>query len=57
MMPSLLSLIVIFGLLSPEATILLMFILPIKAKYLSYGTKISELWDYHHYILNLPGKG
>ena len=40
MMPSLLSLIVIFGLLSPEATILLMFILPIKAKYLSYGTII-----------------
>ena len=38
MMPSLLSLIVIFGFLSPEATILLMFILPIKAKYLSYGT-------------------
>ena len=38
MLPSLLSLIVIFGLLSPEATILLMFILPIKAKYLSYGT-------------------
>ncbi len=40
MMPSLLSLIVIFGLLSPEATILLMFILPVKAKYLSYGTII-----------------
>ena len=38
MLPSLLSLVVIFGLLSPEATILLMFILPIKAKYLSYGT-------------------
>jgi hypothetical protein len=40
MMPSLLSMVVIFGLLSPEATILLMFILPIKAKYLSYGTVI-----------------
>ena len=40
MMPSLLSLVVVFGLLSPEATILLMFILPIKAKYLSYGTVI-----------------
>ncbi len=38
MMPSLLSLIVVFGLLNPEATILLMFILPVKAKYLSYGT-------------------
>lgn len=38
MMPSLLSLIVVFGLLQPEATILLMFILPVKAKYLSYGT-------------------
>jgi len=38
MLPSLLSLIVIFGLLNPEATILLMFILPIKAKYISYGT-------------------
>jgi membrane associated rhomboid family serine protease len=43
MMPSLLSLIVIFGLLNPEATILLMFILPIKAKYLSYGTAIVTL--------------
>ena len=40
MLPSLLSLIVVFGLLNPEATILLMFILPIKAKYLSYGTII-----------------
>jgi membrane associated rhomboid family serine protease len=40
MMPSLLSLIVVFGLLNPEATILLMFILPVKAKYLSYGTII-----------------
>ena len=38
MMPSLLSLVVVFGLMNPEATILLMFILPIKAKYLSYGT-------------------
>jgi membrane associated rhomboid family serine protease len=38
MLPSLLSLIVVFGLLSPEATILLMFVLPVKAKYLSYGT-------------------
>ncbi|QTA90761.1 rhomboid family intramembrane serine protease [Desulfonema magnum] len=43
MMPSLLSLIVIFGLLNPEATILLMFVLPIKAKYLSYGTIIITL--------------
>ncbi len=38
MMPSILSLIVVFGLLSPESTILLMFVLPVKAKYLSYGT-------------------
>ena len=38
MMPSLLSLIVIFGLLNPEATILLMFILPVKAKFISYAT-------------------
>jgi membrane associated rhomboid family serine protease len=43
MLPSLLSLIVIFGLLNPEATILLMFILPIKAKYLSYGTILVTL--------------
>ena len=43
MLPSLLSLIVIFGLLSPEATILLMFVLPIKAKYLSYGTVLVTL--------------
>ena len=40
MMPSLLALIVIFGLLRPEATIMLMFVLPIKAKYISYGTVI-----------------
>ncbi len=40
MMPSLLALIVVFGLLQPEATILLMFVLPIKAKYISYGTTI-----------------
>ncbi len=38
MMPSLLALIVTFGLLRPEATILLMFILPVRAKYISYGT-------------------
>jgi len=40
MMPSLLALIVVFGLMQPEATILLMFILPIKAKYIAYGTII-----------------
>lgn len=40
MMPSLLALIVVFGLLQPEATILLMFVLPIKAKFISYGTII-----------------
>ncbi len=40
MMPSLLSLIVVFGLLQPEATVMLMFVLPIKAKYISYGTVI-----------------
>ena len=40
MMPSLLALIVVFGLLQPESTILLMFVLPIKAKYISYGTVI-----------------
>ena len=38
MMPSLLSLIVIFGLLQPESTILLMFVLPVKAKFISYAT-------------------
>ena len=43
MLPSLLSLIVVFGLLNPNATILLMFILPIKAKYLSYGTILITL--------------
>jgi len=40
MLPSVLSMIVVFGLLSPESTILLMFVLPIKAKYLSYGTAL-----------------
>ncbi|MDD2390403.1 MAG: rhomboid family intramembrane serine protease [Desulfobacterales bacterium] len=43
MLPGLLSLIVVFGLLNTEATILLMFILPIKAKYLSYGTALMTL--------------
>ncbi len=43
MLPSLLALVVIFGLLNPEATILLMFILPVKAKYLSYGTIVITL--------------
>jgi len=38
MLPSLLALIVVFGLLNPESTVLLMFILPVKAKYISYGT-------------------
>jgi len=38
MLPSLLSLVVVFGLLNPEASILLMFVLPVKAKYISYGT-------------------
>jgi membrane associated rhomboid family serine protease len=38
MLSSLLALLIIFGLLNPEATILLMFILPVKAKYISYGT-------------------
>jgi membrane associated rhomboid family serine protease len=40
MLPSLLALIVVFGLLQPESTVLLMFVLPIKAKYISYGTVI-----------------
>ena len=38
MTPSILAMIVVFGFLNPEATILLMFIFPLKAKYLSYGT-------------------
>lgn len=40
MMPSLLALIVTFGLLQPEATILLFFVLPVKAKFISYGTVV-----------------
>ncbi len=40
MMPSLLTLVVVFGLINPEASILLFFILPIKAKYISYATVI-----------------
>lgn len=43
MLSSLLAVLVIFGLLNPEATIMLMFILPIKAKYLSYGTVVITL--------------
>lgn len=38
MLSSLLAILVVFGLLNPEATIMLMFILPVKAKFLSYGT-------------------
>lgn len=38
MSPSILALVVVFGLINPEATIFLMFIFPIKAKYISYGT-------------------
>lgn len=38
MSPSILAMIVAFGFLNPEATILLMFVLPIKAKYMSYAT-------------------
>ncbi len=38
MLPSLLALIIVFGLLNPDATILFMFILPVKARYISYGT-------------------
>jgi len=38
MTPSILSMVVIFGFLNPEASILLFFVLPIKAKYISYGT-------------------
>ena len=40
MMTSLLALIVVFGLLQPESTVLLMFVIPVKAKYISYGTVI-----------------
>jgi membrane associated rhomboid family serine protease len=43
MLPSLLALIVVFGLLNPEATILLMFIIPVKAKFISYGTLLITL--------------
>ena len=43
MLPSLLTLIVVFGLLRPEAVVLLMFVLPVKAKYISYGTVIVTL--------------
>ncbi len=43
MLPSILAVIVVFGLMNPEATILLMFILPVKAKYISYGTALITL--------------
>ena len=46
MTPSLLSIIVVFGLLNPEATVLFMFVLPIKAKYISYGTVVVTLLTY-----------
>ncbi len=40
MTPSLLAIIVLFGFLNPNATILLFFVLPVRAVYLSYGTII-----------------
>lgn len=40
MTPSLIATIVIFGFLNPNASILLFFILPVKAVYISYGTII-----------------
>jgi membrane associated rhomboid family serine protease len=40
MSPSIISLIVVFGLLNPEAVVYLMFIIPLKAKYISYGTVV-----------------
>jgi membrane associated rhomboid family serine protease len=43
MLSSLLAILVVFGLLNPEATIMLMFILPVKAKFLSYGTVVITL--------------
>ena len=38
MLPSLLALLVVFGFLNPRAMVLLMFVLPIQAKYISYLT-------------------
>ena len=43
MTPSILALIVVFGLINPEATIYFMLVLPIKAKYISYGTIVITL--------------
>ena len=40
MMASLLALIVTFGLMQPEAIILLFFVLPVKAKFIAYGTVV-----------------
>ena len=37
-MPGLMAFLVIFGMLSPESTLLLFFVIPIKAKFISYGT-------------------
>ncbi len=38
MTPSIIAMVVVFGLLYPEAVILLMFVIPVKGKYISYGT-------------------
>ncbi len=42
-LPALLALVVVFGLIQPDATLLLMFILPIKARYISYATILIAL--------------
>ncbi len=59
MMPSLLAIIVVFGLLNPEATVFFMFVLPLKAKYISYVTVILALVMFlakaDHAIYNLGG--
>ena len=39
-LPGLLSMLVVFGLLSPDMVVLLFFVLPVKAKLISYGTII-----------------
>lgn len=40
MTPSLIAVIVVFGFLNPNASILLFFVLPVRAVYISYGTII-----------------
>lgn len=46
MTPSILAMVTVFGFIYPEATVLFMFILPIKARYISYATILITFFTF-----------